>query len=101
MHHTLTHGRGAHGMGKGAAMSFRRSVLLSIGLLAAAALAQAQERKEVKILYDFEDPAELDDLKAGAENVTFDIVQDNGVTHGKSCCRLVFKQGTDYGTIHL
>jgi hypothetical protein len=79
---------------------FRRSILVSIVILAAACV-QAQERKEIKLLYDFEDPAELEELKAGAENITFDIVQDNGVTHGTSCCRLVCKQGADYCVIHL
>src|SRR5690242_6245773 len=81
-------------------MSFRHSMLVFVVLFSVACL-QAQERKEVRLLYDFEDPAELEDLKADAENITFDIVQDNGVTHGTSCCRLVCKQGADYCVMHL
>jgi hypothetical protein len=59
--------------------------------------AFAQERKEVRVLYDFEEGAELEELRKGAEGTTFDLVQDNGVTRGKNCCRMVFKQGADYG----
>jgi hypothetical protein len=73
--------------------------LVSTGLLAMPALTA--ERNQVRVLYDFEDPAELEGLRAGAENVTFDLVQDNGVTRGKNCCRMVFAKGTEWGALHF
>jgi hypothetical protein len=84
-------------------MSRCRLSLFTSALILALCCAQlrAADRKEVRILYDFEDPGELEDLKKSAENATFDIVQDNGVTHGKNCCRVVFKQGGDYGVFFL
>ena len=84
-------------------MPLRRLSCVTSALLLAlcCASARAEDRKEVRILYDFEDPADLEDLKKSAENTTFDIVQDNGVTHGKNCCRMVFKQGADYGVFFL
>jgi hypothetical protein len=69
------------------------------GLLAVP--APAAERNQVRVLYDFEDPAELEGLRADAEQVTFDLVQDNGVTRGKNCCRMVFAKGAAWGAFHF
>src|SRR5262245_44006590 len=77
---------------------FRLICVMCLGL---AVSTVAQERKEVRVLYDFEDSKDLEELKGASENVTFDLVQDNGVTRGKNCCRVVFKQGVDYGMIFL
>ncbi|MGD0094133.1 MAG: hypothetical protein ABSE73_29845, partial [Planctomycetota bacterium] len=66
-----------------------------------ACLLAAAERPAVRLLYDFEDPAEATELSARAENATFDIVQDNGVTHGRTCARAVFEQGVDFAVFEL
>jgi hypothetical protein len=74
----------------------------SILLLALSIPAQAQEgRTKSRLLYSFEVPADLADLKRSAENSVLDVVADNGVTHGKSCARWVVKKGADYGVIEL
>jgi len=77
--------------------------LLGLGILLMAAqfTVQAGERAEVKVLYDFEDMAEVEALKPGTENLELDIVQDNGVTSGKNCLRMVGKQGTDWAAMEL
>jgi hypothetical protein len=77
-------------------MMDRRALATCVLLLSLCACLTAAERKEVRLLYDFEDPAELEGLKKQSENITFDIVQDNGVTHGANCCRLVIKKGGEY-----
>jgi hypothetical protein len=59
------------------------------------------ERSGPRLLYDFEDGAEIEELRARADSVSLDQVQDNGVTHGRTCCRMVFKQGGGYGVIQL
>ncbi len=83
-------------------MTLRRIALIACAALFALTFtSRAAERKEVRVLYDFEEPADAEDLKKDAENVTFDTVQDNGVTRGKNCCRLVFKQGADYGVFYI
>src|SRR5580658_6004040 len=73
-------------------------VLLLASLIGA---AMAAERTAARMLYDFEDQAEIDELRAKAENVACDLVQDNGVTHGRTCCRMVFKQGGGDGVLLL
>lgn len=60
----------------------------------------AAERKEVRVLYDFEEPAELKTFME-LENTVLDLVIDNGVTHGKNCARTIFKAGSPYCSIHL
>jgi len=84
-------------------MNGRRSRFLPMGacvLLALASSAYA-ERKEVRVVYDFEDAADLKELQDRAENITLDLVQDNGVTHGRTCCRVVGKQGADYCNLEI
>ena len=68
--------------------------LLTIGVCAASAL-YAAERKDVRVLFDFEDPADAEQLRKGSDNtnVILDVVQDNGVTSGKNCCRVLSKAG--------
>jgi hypothetical protein len=70
----------------------RCRLLLTVVVLLTS-LASAQERKEMRILYDFESATDLESIKPPDNNITFDIVQDNGVTHGDKCCRVVFKKG--------
>jgi hypothetical protein len=74
-------------------------VLILLGGLTATAMAA--ERTAPRMLYDFEDQAEVDELRAKAEHVTCDLVQDNGVTHGRTCCRMVFAQGGGDGVLLL
>ena len=74
-------------------------VLFLLGGLGATAMAV--ERSAPRLLYDFEDQAEIDELRAKAEHVTCDLVQDNGVTHGRTCCRMVFPQGGGDGMLLL
>ncbi|MBI3830691.1 MAG: hypothetical protein HY291_14310 [Planctomycetes bacterium] len=69
-------------------------LFLSAGIYAA-------ERREVRVLYDFEDGAEVEELKAASEGVSLDVVQDNGVTSGKNCLRVVGKAGGDYAVLML
>ncbi|MCY3020483.1 MAG: hypothetical protein NTW87_15795 [Planctomycetota bacterium] len=71
-------------------------VVLAVGMAAA-----AEERKDMRVLFDFEDVNEVGELKAYADNLAFDVVQDNGVTRGKNCCRLVGKQGADFALFEL
>ena len=67
--------------------------------LAGTAAGLASERKEVRRLIDFENPA---DLKAfEIENTFLDIVQDNGVTSGKNCCRVVGQAGKPWAAMVL
>ena len=81
--------------------SCRIALIACAILFGSCCVSRAADRKEVRVLYDFEDPADLEDIKKDAENVTFDTVQDNGVTRGKNCCRMVFKQGADFGMFYI
>ena len=54
-----------------------------------------------KIVLDFEDSSEVDGLKPNSENVALDIVQDNCVTSGKNCLRVVGKMGQPWSSIVL
>nr|MBA3708506.1 hypothetical protein [Planctomycetota bacterium] len=80
-------------------MIYRLASILLPLLLSVAAMTA--ERTGERLLYDFENPSELDSLREKAENVALDIVQDNGVTHGRTCCRVVFKQGGGFGVVIL
>lgn len=51
--------------------------------------AQAVERRDVRVIYDFECGNDLEEVKKFSENGAYDIVQDNGVTGGKNCLRVV------------
>jgi hypothetical protein len=63
----------------------------------------AAERKDVRVLLDFESPADVELLRKGADNtnVVLDVVQDNGVTSGKNCCRVLGKAGGGLSTMTL
>jgi hypothetical protein len=75
-----------------------RGVLL---LLVALSALPAAEPAATRVLFDFEDPAELEELRRGAEGVALDLVQDNGVTHGRTCARLVLAQGDGAAVLTL
>ena len=73
-----------------------RGILISmLALSVLVAAARAAERKEVRVLFDFENAADADQLRKGSSNanVILDVVQDNGVTSGKNCCRVISKLG--------
>jgi hypothetical protein len=59
------------------------------------------ERTKVRLLYSFEDPGEVARLLKGGENAQLIMVQDNGVTQGANCARLVVPRGVGYGTIRF
>ena len=80
-------------------MRFHRSIIFLAAMFAACAFAA--ERNDVRVLYDFENPAEIEELRAESDGVSLDIVQDNGVTRGKNCCRVVFKKGAEYAGFSL
>jgi len=75
---------------------------LTIVVLASSALFAA-ERTNVRALLDFEDPADVELLRKASDNtnVILDVVQDNGVTSGKNCCRVVSKAGAGLTTLCL
>ena len=74
--------------------------LCSQGLLAFSATAVEAPRKEVRILYDFEDPAEIAEFRGFAEEGVFvEAVQDNGVTSGRTCLRVVGKEKAPWAAI--
>ena len=63
------------------------------GLLALSTTAAEAPRKEIRVLYDFEDPAEIAEFRGFAdEGVFVEAVQDNGVTSGRTCMRVVGKE---------
>ena len=74
---------------------------IALLLMVAASTGSAGERKEVRVLYDFEDVAELKELQGVATDMVLDVVQDNGVTSGKNCCRIVGKQGAPWSTLEI
>jgi hypothetical protein len=78
-----------------------RFLLVMVLLLGCAALMNAADRSGPRLLYDFENVAEIDELRAKSDSVALDMVQDNGVTHGRTCCRMVFKQGGGDGVVQL
>ncbi len=77
------------------------AVMILILLCGLCQAAMATERTSLRMLYDFEDQGEIDELRAKAEHVACDLVQDNGVTHGRTCCRMVFPQGGGDGMLLL
>ena len=56
---------------------------------------------EAKILYDFENATDLNEIKAASEGGIFDVVQDNGVTRGTNCLRMVATMGADYAVLGI
>lgn len=75
--------------------------LVLLALSIGAAVLRAGESDGMKLLLDFEEGADLEALKAHSENIALDIVQDNGVTSGKNCCRLVGNAGSGYSVMEL
>ncbi|MCZ7647782.1 MAG: hypothetical protein M5U26_21415 [Planctomycetota bacterium] len=76
-------------------------LLASAALLLFHAACAAAERSAVRVICDFEDPAEAAALAAHSENIALDVVQDNGVTRGKNCLRAVGKQGAPWAAMEL
>lgn len=81
-------------------MSIRLLQIITL-IVGFSALMFAAERTGPRLLYDFEDLAEVDELRAKSDSVALDVVQDKGVTHGRTCCRMVFKQGGGDGVFQL
>ena len=73
------------------------SLLLGSGLMAFTAAAQD---KGVRVLFDFEDSAEVQVFGQGSENVSLDRSPDNAFT-GKYCCRAVFAKGAPYAVLYF
>lgn len=80
---------------------FRRFATASFYAAAVIAPAMADEGREPLIIYDFENLSEIAPLKADSENVTFDVVQDAGVTRGANCLRWVGKLGDSWSTLEM
>ena len=76
-------------------------LVLTVLVLALPFQTQAEERKESRTVLDFEDGADAELLKKSSEGCDFDIVQDNGVTSGKNCCRWVGTAGAPYASCEI
>ncbi len=66
-----------------------------------AARADDEDRSKVRILYDFEDPSDIQKLMKRADGMTLTAAEDVGVTHGSRCARLTARKGADYATLVL
>ena len=78
------------------------AVLAAVTLSIPPCSGAEKERKEIRVLYDFEDGAELKELNANkGENTTVELSADNGVTSGRTCCRVVGKEGGNYIVLNL
>jgi len=77
-----------------------RHSLIFVILLALGSLF-AQEKKESRVILDFENGADADAVKRFATHVEVDVVQDNGVTRGKNCCRVIGKAGAPWANFEL
>ena len=82
-------------------MSRRLGCRNALFLMVIASAASAVERNQVRVLYGFEDVADLKELQSVATDMVLDVVQDNGVTQGKNCCRVVGKQGAPWATLEI
>lgn len=58
-------------------------------------------RTAIRLLHGFEAAQDAVDVRRFAENVEIDVVQDNGVSEGRNCIRLVAKKGSPYCEIRL
>lgn len=84
---------------------FLAPILAVAGLLGVAEglhlYAQEGGRTRVRALYTFEQGADASQLSRRTENLQITTVQDNGVTEGKNCARIVVPKGSAYGVFHL
>jgi len=81
---------------------FRRlATTASLIVAVVMAPALADESREPLIIYDFENLSEIAPLKKDSENVTFDVVQDAGVTRGANCLRWVATMGDPWSTMEI
>jgi hypothetical protein len=80
-----------------------RAVLMAGLLLAATAAGAAGEgkRNDIRELFDFENDTDLPAFMAGAQDVSAELAQDNGVTSGKRCARVTFPKGKEWCEIYL
>jgi len=58
-------------------------------------------RTAIRLLHGFEVGPDAADLRRFADNVEIDVVQDNGVTEGRNCIRLVARKGSPYCEFRL
>jgi hypothetical protein len=56
---------------------------------------------KTRLLYSFEDGSDVTKLTRFADGATLTASQDNGVTEGKKCARLVVRRGVDYGSFRF
>jgi hypothetical protein len=68
---------------------------LATAMLAGMASAQAPG---TRVLFDFEDPVEIQAIAAGSQNTSFDRSQDNAFS-GRYSCRMTFRKGGDYAEL--
>ena len=76
-------------------------LVLAMTMASGVAGGAQEERTKVRLLYSFEKASDAKELLREAEHVEVDIVQDNGVTHGNNCARLVFEKGVAWAYFTL
>ena len=76
----------------------RAGSLAAVIVLAGLAAAGGAERKKVRVIFDFEEAGETKKIEAD-DNMTLDVVQDNGVTRGANCLRVVGKMGKSWAAM--
>lgn len=79
-------------------------VLLFLTMLISRALCQEGEgRTKVRLLSSFESSADAEAFlkRPHSENFRIDIVQDYGVTEGKSCARITIQKALPWGSLSL
>ena len=87
-------------MGRARTMRQLSAGLWLHGLLALSATAVEGARKQVRVLYDFEAPAEIAEFRGLADDGVFvEAVQDNGVTSGRTCLRVVGKEKAPWAAL--
>lgn len=79
----------------------RRLIVAAVVAMLFVSVAHTAERKEVRVLFDFEDAKDLEELKAHSESLTLDIVQDNGVTSGANCLRAVAPPTVEWSVFEI
>lgn len=77
--------------------------IVFVGLLqgVSGAADTSEPRTKTRLLYGFENPREIAELRGRTEGMELDVVQDNGVTEGQNCARVTVKKGAAYGVVEL
>ena len=65
------------------------------------ATAAEEGRTKTRLLYSFEQAGEAENLAKRSENLDLITVQDNGVTDGKNCARLLLKRGGQWANLEF